>query len=236
MNHNVHHRYVRRQRHAAQLILANPRIPVANTLNSIVHTRELDEQTPDLISRLALHHLGISGADELQNADHETAARLLRNQDQSIMANYHATMMSSLWAYFQMPHQHHNDFYSDLAKLARRITWLGQPYIPADRWEMPDGSAIVVYGASISMAVHRERLHLISDAYVDAAQKSFRRITAQSRMKRNYRGTIPLVPNPAFAPASDGILSHQAALPLQFDHCWCQYRHQLTSDPNQVMP
>ena len=235
MNANVHHRYVRRQRHAARLILANPDIPVAKTLNSIVHTPQPDDQPPDTVSRAVLHHLGISRTDQLQQADHEQAARLLHTQDQSIMANYHATMMSSLWAYFQMPYQHHTDFYSDLTKSARRITWMGEPYIHADRWEMPDGSAIVVYGASITMAVHRERLNLIADAYVAAAQKSVRRIATRSRMKRNYHGTIPLVPNPAFAPASDSILSHQAALPLQFTNCWCQYRHQINNDPNRVM-
>ena len=44
---------------------------------------------------------------------------------------------------------------------------------------------------------------------------------------------MPLVPNVAFAPANDGILSHQAALPAGTARCWCG-RHPRTESERQV--
>ena len=236
MNIHVHHRYYTRMRAAASRLRRNQEQPLARVLNLMLPKADPEQARADTVSLETPYHLGIIVTEHFANADHETAASMLENQDSSIMANCHATMMSSMWTYFQQPSEYHPDFYADLAAEAQRITWVGSPFVPAIRWQLPDGSAFVTYGSQIMPAVHRDRIDAIADDYLAAAHKSMRLIAMRGRTIGNHRGNVPLAPHPAFAPASDGILSHQAALPLDFAFCWCQYRHTDRDDPNRVRP
>lgn len=232
---HVHHRYAKRQHNAARRLRRNPQQPVVQTLNKLAEPYSAPPKTSQRISLEAQHLLGINDNGALSSATAEEAAQMLETQQPEIMANCHATWMSSVWIYFDQPVQHHPDFYRDVLDIAVRSTWTGHPFIPANRLELPDGSAFVIYGSQISSAVHRERVDLIADAYLEAARKSLSRITAATR-RESHRGIMPLVPHPAYAPAWDGILSHQAALPVDFDRCWCYSNHEPEDDPNQVMP
>lgn len=236
MTPHVHHRYAARQRRAANAIEANPHRLIINTLVEQLPSNQDPPATDESAALYTGHHLGIMVTDKLLAAPHRRAAEMIRSQEPSIMASCHATLATSIWTYFSQPTEYHLDFLTDLEKLARRITWTGSPYIPATRWELPDGSAIVTYGSQSCLAVHRDRIPLIRDDYMEVARQSIRRVTARGRFTGNHRGAIPLVPHPAFAPANDGILSHQAALPLDFDRCWCRYKHRNPDDPNHVRP
>lgn len=231
---HVHHRYHPRLQDAASRILSAPDLPYQLTLNLLPHRADEQDQPDDQVTIEAQYYLGIAITDQFDNLDHQQVAAILVQADPSIMAGYHATMMSSLWTYFRQPYHHHPAFYADLAAQGRRISWMGTPYVQADRWELPDGSAFVVYADRIHPAVHRERIDLIAADYSVAARKSLRRATEQAETNGNYRGDVPLVPHSAFAPANDGLLRHEAALPLEADRCWCRFPHQITSTPNII--
>lgn len=227
--------YTKRQREAARRLRTNPHLPVGDSLNRLIKHSSGDTPATDGLSIAVSDYLGITPTADFLAAAPETAARMLEQQQPDLMANRHATMMSSLWHYYQRPYEHHPDFYRRLETCARRITWSGHPYTPATRWEFADGSALVVYGGSIQPAVHRERIELIAADYRAAAWKSIRRLTMRVRIKGYQSGAVPLVPHPAFAPANDSVLHHQAALPLQYDRCWCFYEDLAVDNPNRLL-
>lgn len=231
---HVHHRYATRQRIAARRLRQNPDQPAIQTLNQLVEPEKQSPLTSTELSPVTKYLLGIREHPILDTATPEAAALMLEKQQPKIMANCHATWMSSLWIYYHQPIEHHPYFYRDLLEVAERTTWTGTPFVPAHRFELPDGSAFVIYGSQISSAVHRERIDLIADEYLDAAHQSQRRINKATRSKTGRRGAIPLVPHPAYAPAQDGILNHQAALPMNFDRCWCRFEHEPEANPNGV--
>lgn len=188
----------------------------------------------DEMSHNVIERLGIKPRFSLPEMTAVEMAEMLENIDPRIMANYHATMATSIWSYYGQPRRYHPDLFRELDREARRNVWIGTPYIPAARWDFQDGSALVSIGSSISAAVHRDRIDLITDQYMEAAQKSLNRTTLRARTKGYQSGRIPIVPNTAFAPANDGLLNHKAALPDNREDCWCDYSHANLKNINKI--
>ena len=179
---HVHYRYARRQRAAAHLLRRHPEQSVAQTLNDLAEPH-LAPLICQRISPVAQYILGINDSDALVNATPAEAAGMLDERTPEIMANCHASLMSSIWIYFGQPRDYHLPFYRDVLAIGTRYSWLGDPFIPAHRLELPDGSAFVIYGSTIMTAVHRDRIDLIADDYLKAARESIQRITANGRAK-----------------------------------------------------
>ena len=162
----------------------------------------------------------------------EDAAVLLAERHPGVMSPAHRTMATSLWLLYG----HADDALPNLIAMldteSKRFIWQGRPYVPAVRWEFPDGSGLVQTGPRIRAGVHESRQDAIRERCLDAIQEA-NRVNGNSAMAWS-RGWTPLAPHTAFVPASDGILSHQAALPAPVDvaRCWCG-RHD--AEPDRVI-
>lgn len=222
----MYSRYEPRLRRAVQ-ILSQTDQDTTTALRPLLSSPSREPQPNDIYD--IAHRLGVR-PDILEGADPAEAARMLASRDPKLMAPYHVTAATSLWSYFGQPHHYHPDLIQELDRNARRITWAGKPYVPAARWEFDDGSAIVAYGSSVMAGVHRQRLDDIAAPYMEIARESLKRTTTRARMNSPRAGLIPLAPHPAFAPASDGQVSHQAALPLRPQQCWCPRTHPIWGD------
>ena len=228
----VYSKFLPKIRTATRMLRAHSNQDPARILNALDKNHKPEDG--DQISHNVIERLGIKRRFSLPEMTAAEMAEMLENIDPRIMANYHATMATSIWSYYGQPHRYHPDLFRELERDARRNVWMGTPYIPAARWDFQDGSALVCIGSSISAAVHRDRIDLITDQYMEAAQKSLNRTTLRARTKRYQEGRIPIVPNPAFTPADDGLLNHKAALPENQEDCWCDYSHANPKDINRV--
>lgn len=221
---------------------------VAEILNTAARKQDQDHNglDPDAAWRLGIvtdGHLhnpdtGARTGQLITDLPAAEVARLLDTQDPSIEDPAHLTLATSV-------HQStsHSTFATPtlvrrLEETARRLIWTGKPYIPAARWEFEDGSALVQYATHILPAVHASRLDAIRDEYLAEAEASRRRITARLNLQPWREQVLPIVPSTGFAPARDGIYSHQAALPVGSTRCWCLHGHEVYSDDriNTIRP
>ena len=230
----IFHRYKPRLRKAARELRGQPSLQTAHILNRAFNEVTSEPTGNPLLPEVA-HHLGLLYRDNpIITMSPQDATHAIMHEDPNVMAGFQLTAATSIWTYFHQPVKYHPDLYADLERLSDRTIWTGHPYIPAARWEFPDGSALLSYGSDIVPGVHRDRIEDIRVNYMPAAHKSLDRVTAKSRFSHNLNPRIPIVPNPMFAPADDNLLSHQAVLPLNFTRCWCRYIHQQPIDVNHV--
>ena len=234
---HVNPQYLQRLQQAAHALLEYPEIPVGITLNRLGGPETLDSPEtlggPETTGQ-TLWRLGLRNRKLLEGSGPEDAARMILDQDLRVMGRQHITQATSLWALYNFNSSYTTDLMQDLdVQAGSRTIYMGSPHIPAVLWRFQDGSRIVMYSSQVSTAVHRDRVPAIQEDYIQEARKSLRRVERRAR-SGSSRPLIPIVPMPEFAQANDGILSHQAALPLDADDCWCHQDHSLGEGINEV--
>lgn len=247
---NVHPVYIARQQQAGrQLRLPrNRNRSIPEILNAVARRPDTEDNglNPDTAWRL-----GIVTDGQLRNPDTGArtgqlitdlpateVAQLLDTQDPSIEDQVHLTLATSCHQTVDHNRSATPTLVRRMEETARRTIWTGTPYIPAARWEFKDGSALVQYASHIMPAVHASRLDAIQEEYLAEAEASRRRIIARLNLQPRREQVLPMVPSAGFAPAQDGIYSHQAALPTGSTRCWCRYGHEAYSDEkiNAIRP
>ena len=219
---------------AARSLRQNPCRSVAENIS---RTCQASAIAPEAAFRLGINYFDPPGhlADpdtgrrttrNLADLSNDEAAALLERRDPVVLAPAHLTLATSCHLMTNHVPAARPELVAQLEATARRIVWQGRPYIPAVRWEFPDGSALVQEGGEIRAALHASRYDQVRDAYLEIVRRR------ESMDPGNFYHA-PLVPNVAFAPASDGILSHQAALPAGTARCWCG-RHPRTESERRV--
>ena len=240
-NMHIHHEFRQRLDQAANALRRFPDRSVAAILNEIA--RQVPE--PELRHETA-HHLGLNrlrhGPGRIVDPVNgqptglliaalapEDAAVLLADRHPGIMAPAHLNMATSLWLLHGYSHEALPDLTARLETESKRVIWQGRPYAPAARWQFPDGSGLVQIGAQIRAGVHEDRQDAIREQCLAAVRK-------RNRINKDIQapppGWTPMAPHPAFIPASDGILSHQAAMPHKAARCWCE-RHD--PEPDRII-
>ena len=227
---NVHPIFQERLDHAIDRL----RHSAGQTTAEILNRAAYRPQDGNMLSPEAAFYLGLNYDGKCINPDTrrpldrnisdlspQEAAQALADHDPTILDPAHLTTATSLHRIRNHDIMAVAELIEHLDATAHRIIYQGRPSVPTIRWAFADGSALVQYGFQITAAVHESRLDLIRDEYRAEALRGLERVQEQFRTQGYSRKHGFSAPEPAFASASDGMYSHQAALPIGATRCWC---------------
>ena len=234
---NIHPVFRERLDHAISLLRAGNGT-TAEILNRAAHR----QQDGNMLSPSAAFWLGLNYDGEcidpvtLQSLDRNIsdlspseAAQALADNAPTILDPAHLTAATSLHHIVNHNPDTTAVLLEHLDTTARRVIYQGRPTVPAVRWAFADGSALVQYCWHLTAGVHESRLDLIRDQYEHHAHQVLSEVQDDFRTKGYCTKPGYLAPHPHFAPASDGAVTHQAALPVGASRCWCG-RHRLSQE------